>query len=264
MPADKVTVLMLGDVYASSGLGAVSSVLPKEIALRHADFVVINGENAADGFGMLKSDADELFAAGADVITSGNHIWQAEEILPYLDEKNEILRPANYPEGLKGHGLALVEKKGVRYAVLNLLGRHNLAHVDCPFRVADRELEKIQSGNNDRPIVLVDFHAEETDEKEALGFYLDGRVSAVVGTHTHVQTADEKILPKGTAYITDLGMCGAKNSIIGGTIEASVERNATQMPLKIPPATGVGQISGVVIEIDVKSGKALSIERFIH
>ncbi|WP_020614325.1 TIGR00282 family metallophosphoesterase [Sediminispirochaeta bajacaliforniensis] len=257
---DKITVLLLGDVFGQPGCRALFVGLKSLAKECRADLVVVNGENAADGFGITPEIADRLFASGADVLTSGNHIWQKREILPFLDSQERMLRPGNYPPGVPGHGSCIVEVKGVKVGVLNLQGRLRMGDLDCPFRVGADMVRKLREKAK---VIVVDFHAEAPEEKEALAFYLDGQVSSVTGTHTHVQTADERIYPKGTAYISDIGMTGPVDSVIGCDMEISLRRSATQMPLKMEVSDTPAAIQGVKIEIDVASGKALSIERVV-
>jgi hypothetical protein len=258
MPADTINILFLGDIIGQPGNRAVFFNLKNLIKKYNADFTVVNGENSAEGFGILPAAADQMFQSGADVITTGNHVWQKAEIYPYLDEKEAILRPANFPAGVPGHGSCIVEKHGVKLAVMNLQGRENMSTIDCPFRCGRELVKKLKK---ETPLVLVDFHAESSSEKEALACCLDGQVSAVVGTHTHVQTADERILKGGTAYITDVGMTGPEDSVIGTIKEISIERSLTQMPLKMEIADLPVTFCGVLIKADAQSGKALSIER---
>ena len=246
---------MIGDVVGKPGRQAVSALLPalkEELAI---DFVIANGENSAAGRGITEKTAQVLFEAGTDVITSGNHIWDQREIIPVLDQEVAILRPANYPDRAPGRGL--LKQGGV--TVLNLQGRTFMPAIDCPFRAADAELESI--GEND--IVFVDMHAEATSEKVAMGRYLDGRVTAVVGTHTHVPTADAQILPEGTAFVTDVGMVGPKDSIIGVEVDAVIGRFLTGMPTRLPVAekSRIVQFNAVQIDIDDSTGRALSITR---
>ncbi len=258
MPADTVKVLFLGDVIGQPGNRAVFFNLKNLIKKYNIDFTIINGENSADGFGILPAVADQFFQNGADVITSGNHIWQKPEIFPYLNEKDNILRPANFPPGAPGHGYCTVSKKNLKLTVINLQGRENMSSIDCPFRAAKEILKKVKK---ETPLVFVDFHAETSSEKEALACYLDGQVSVVAGTHTHVQTADERILKNGTAYITDVGMTGAEESVIGTIKEIAIERVLTQIPLKMEIADFEAKISGIVAELDAATGKAVSIIR---
>ena len=248
------TTLLLGDVYGDPGCRVLSIKLQTLVKKYRADFVIVNGENAFRGFGISPEQVDMLFGIGVDVITSGNHIWQQEDVLPYLDSMDYLLRPANYGNMVQGHGFAV--KDGV--CVINLQGRINMPPIEDPFKWASDILKRIDSRVR---TVFVDFHAESSEEKEAMGLFLDGKVTGVVGTHIHVQTLDEKILPKGTAYITDLGMCGPKGSVIGSDPEIALRRQLTQMPLKAQVLDGVAQIRGVCIQSDPATGRALSIER---
>lgn len=250
--------LVLGDVVGGSGVRALCSELPGLITRIEADLVIANAENAADGFGLTAEIAEALFAAGVSMITSGNHIWQRREILDHMKSERRILRPANYPEDPPGDGWGVVRCGSVAVGVLNLQGRVRLSNVDCPFRTARRLLREIQSIS---PIILVDFHAEDCEEKEAMGQFLDGEVSLVVGTHTHVQTADERILEGGTGYITDIGMTGPFEGVIGFETDLAVTRMINQMPIKMQVAESAAAIRGVAVEIDVETGHAVSIER---
>ncbi len=258
MQDKSVKVLMLGDIVGQTGCRIVFFNLKKFLKKINPDFVVINGENSADGFGISPKTAESIYQGGADVITSGNHVWQKSEILPLLESHDTLLRPANYPKGVKGKGYCVVEKKGVKFAVLNFEGRESMSNLDCPFRIAKDLIKKVSS---ETKIIIVDFHAESVMEKEAFAHYFDGKVSVVAGTHTHVQTADERILKNGTAYITDLGMTGPRESVIGAEKEIAIQRSLTQMPLKMEIADTEGMINGAVIEIDINTGKALSITR---
>jgi len=256
MGAKTYTTLLLGDVYGEPGCRAVSFKLPSLIRKLRADFVIINGENANNGFGITPDQVDLLLGAGANVITSGNHIWHDEALVEsYLKSKDCLLRPANYGNTLPGHGIVVVGD----VCVLNLQGRVNMFPIEDPFKTALDLLRGIKS-----KLIFVDFHAESAEEKEALAFFLDGKVTAVVGTHIHVQTMDEKILPNGTAYITDLGMCGPKDSVIGSNPELAIQRQKTQMPMKAKVFDSMGEIHGVLVEADALSGKALSITRIVE
>ncbi len=260
MAAKKSLVaLLFGDVVGQSGSRALFLGLNALVKEWRADVVVVNGENAANGFGINRAQVDQFFSFGVDVITSGNHIWQQDDLLPSLKNEKRLLRPANYPPQVPGTGAVVIDKRGVKIGVLNLQGRQSMPITDCPFRVGQAEVQKLR---RETPIILVDFHAESTEEKEALAFHLDGSISALVGTHTHVQTADEKILPKGTAYITDLGLCGPGESVIGSDVALSIERQMTQMPLRSQVADTRPVLQGVAVTIDVSSGKATAIERF--
>jgi metallophosphoesterase (TIGR00282 family) len=229
--------------------------LAKELKV---DVVIANGENAADGLGLTPVLAEGLFKSGVDVITSGNHIWQKREILPLLDSETRLLRPENYPTGVPGHGSCVVSKKGVEVAVLNLQGRLNMYNVRCPFSVGLDLAKRLRSQAR---VIVVDFHAEAPEEKEALSLYLDGLVSAVIGSHTHVQTADERILSRGTGCITDVGMTGPKNGVIGMKPDISIRRALTQIPYKMEVEDTETVISGVLLEIDTDTGRSLSISR---
>lgn len=254
----KITALLLGDVIGQPGSRALFVGLPQLIKRYRADFVILNGENAADGFGLTESLAAQFFSMGVDVITSGNHIWQREEIIHSLKTDKRILRPANYPNQVPGHGFTIIEKGNLKIGVINLQGRHQMSPIDCPFQVSSTIVERIKKETS---VIFVDFHAENEQEKEALGYYLNGKVSAVVGTHTHVQTADEKIMDKGTAYITDLGICGPLNGVIGSDPEIAIKRQLTQLPLKNEVMDAPSHLQGVVCTIDQQSGKALTIKR---
>jgi hypothetical protein len=244
---------MIGDIVGRPGRQAVWSLLPGLHSELGLDMVIANGENAAGGKGLTPQTAEELLDSGIEVVTSGNHIWARKEIIPYLDSELPILRPLNYSPYAPGRGYVI--KNGI--LILNLVGRTFMGHADCPFRTIDRLLEEIE---NKPSIIIVDFHAEATSEKNAMGCYLDGRVSALVGTHTHVGTADARILPRGTAFITDIGMVGPINSVIGDDSEAVVQSFLTQMPHRLTVAKGRTLFNSVLIEI-TPSGKAISISR---
>jgi 2',3'-cyclic-nucleotide 2'-phosphodiesterase len=249
--------LLLGDVIGLSGILALKKRLPSLKAELGADLVLANGENAAAGFGLTTETAEEIFSAGVDVITSGNHIWQKRDFWPVLEKDARVLRPANYPPGVPGHGLWVGELSGFSWAVLNLQGREHMYPVDCPFRAADAAIQGLGLGR----ILIIDFHAESAEEKEALALYLDGRIGCVAGTHTHIQTADERVLPKGTAYITDLGMVGPEDSVIGMKTEICVRRSLTQVPLKMEVAEGPATICGLVVEFEAETGRAKQVTR---
>ncbi len=254
-PGPTLRVLMIGDVVGKLGRQVLAQVVP-ELRRQHSlDLVIANGENAAGGKGLTPDTAQEILAAGVDVITSGNHIWQHREIYPLLDGDWPILRPLNYPEGAPGKGLWC--RDGV--AVLNLQGRVFMPHqIDCPFRTADRALARL----GDARVVVVDIHAEATSEKVALAWYLDGRVSAVLGTHTHVPTADARLLPGGTAYVSDVGMTGARDSVIGVEVQPVVQHFLYQVPARLPAVDrGPAVLNAVLVEIDAASGRALAIRR---
>ncbi len=252
-------ILFIGDIVGKAGRRAIDEVLEKVISDHGIEFTIANGENAAGGMGITPVIAIEILDQGVDVLTSGNHIWAKKEILPFLDEEPRILRPANYPPRVPGRGSAIFHlDNGQKVGVLNLEGRVFMKHLDCPFRVAEKEIEVLKKETN---ILLVDFHAEATSEKIAMGWFLNGKVSAVLGTHTHVQTGDERILSEGTAYITDVGMTGPLDSVIGIRKEVALERLLTQIPWKFDVATEEIEIQGAVLEIEEKTGKSKSIQR---
>lgn len=254
-----VHVLLIGDIVGKPGRRAVRALLPGLVNKHRIDFVVANVENAAGGNGTTPAITEELYALGVECQTSGNHIWDQKEIIPYIDHSPYLLRPANFVPGSPGKGSGVFQSAfGQKIAVLNLIGRTFMGHYDCPFRTADREVRQLKEAT---PIVIVDMHGETTSEKKAIGWYLDGRVSAVVGTHTHVQTADEQILPGGTAFLTDLGMTGPHDSVIGIKKERSIERFVKQMARRYEVAEGDIRLEGAFIRIDEKTGKASSIER---
>jgi metallophosphoesterase (TIGR00282 family) len=255
-----VKALMIGDVIGNPGMKALFAGLGPLVRATQAAIVIVNGENAQGGFGIGKEEADKLFSIGVHVVTSGNHVWERPGSAELLASTPRLLRPANYPPGVPGSGLALIEAGGVAWAVMNLQGRESMSPIDCPFRRADELLERIASERPDS-LVIVDFHAESAEEKEALAFYLDGRVSAVAGTHTHVQTADERLLPAGTGYITDLGMTGPDDSVIGVKADICIRRGLTQMPIKMESAEGPASISGVLFSIDAESRRCLAVKR---
>ncbi len=255
-----MVALMFGDLVGTPGFRAFFSALPGLIDRYHPDIVVVNAENAApDGLGLLPEQVAQLLAAGVDVITTGNHVWEKKEIWPVLDHEDRLLRPDNYPARLPGKGFCLVEKGGLTVAVLNLQGRSRMTPLDDPFTRADELVDRARALTN---LVLVDFHAESPDEKEAFGHWLDGRATAVVGTHTHVATADERLLPGGLAYLSDLGMCGPEGSVIGGDPAISVERSLSLVPLRSEILDAPARVRGVVIRADYSTGKAVSIARF--
>lgn len=253
-------VLFLGDVVGSLGRAMFQKHCAQLKQQYSIDAVIVNGENAANGRGITPRMVRFLRQHGADVVTSGNHIWAKKEIYGYLAENNDLLRPANFPSSCPGTGQVIINVKGHDVAIVNLQGRVFMReHVDCPFKAADTLLTYLK---HKTPIIFVDFHAETSSEKMGIAYYLDGRVSGVVGTHTHIQTADERILPKGTAYITDLGMSGALNSMIGMKKEPIIQMFLTQMPQRFEVDTqGPAILTGVWIEVDTQTGKALKIER---
>ncbi len=256
-----VKLLFIGDIIGRPGRRAVASLLPGLKVEYDLDLIIANGENSAGGFGITPKIADELFGLGIDVLTSGNHIWDQKEIEGYLRENCRLLRPANYPVGDLGRGmvvLSLDQRPQIKVGIVNLAGRVFVGPADCPFRVGRELVEELRSEAN---IVVVDFHAETTSEKNALATYLDGQVSLFVGTHTHVQTADERIMPLGTAYITDVGMVGGRNSIIGMKPDRVIKKFLDGKPQRYEVEKSDPWFSAVVVEVDESSGKALSIRR---
>ncbi len=252
-------VLVIGDIMGEPGRRVLMRWLPRLVGQHGIDVVVANGENVAGGFGITPDLADELFDQGASVITTGNHAWDKKEIVEYFKREPRLLRPANYPAGVPGRGACVVEAaSGEKVAVLHLMGRAFLPTIDCPFRTAEREVPRLKA---EAPAIIVDMHAEATSEKMAMGHFLDGQVTAVVGTHTHVQTADEQILPKGTAYLTDIGMTGPIHSVIGIKKELAIEKFLTGMPKRFEVASGPAVFCAALIELDATLGKALRIER---
>ena len=247
-------ILVIGDIIGRPGRQAVREFLPDLREQYGLDMVIANAENAAGGFGLTSSIASELMDTGVDVITSGNHIWAQKEVIPHLDGELPILRPLNYPPGVPGRGYLIARQT----MVVNLIGRTFMGDVDCPFRAMDTLLAGLE---HVPPIIIVDFHAEATSEKMAMGCYLDGRVSAVLGTHTHVGTIDTQILPRGTAYVTDIGMTGPINSVIGDDSEAVLQRFLTGMPHQLSVGKGKPILGAIMVEVADDSGRAVHIER---
>jgi metallophosphoesterase (TIGR00282 family) len=246
---------MIGDIIGRPGRRAVRSLVPELRDEYDIDLVIANAENTAGGFGLTLDTAEELLNSGVDVLTSGNHIWDQKEIIPHMDEGLPLLRPANYPDS---PGRGYLVQDGVM--VVNLMGRVFMAPLECPFRTADDLLRETEAP--DRPkVIIVDFHAEATSEKQGLGWYLDGRVSAVLGTHTHVGTVDARILPRGTAYLTDVGMTGPVNSVIGSDTGPVLERFLTGMPQRLTVASGPVTMNSVLIDVDRDTGQATAIQR---
>ncbi|MDI6781855.1 MAG: TIGR00282 family metallophosphoesterase [bacterium] len=258
-------ILLIGDIIGRKGREIIASILPKFKQEKKIDFCIANGENLAGGFGITPAVAKEVYVAGVDVLTGGNHIWSKKEIYQIIDKDERILRPLNYPIGVPGCGGRIYTVSNQRIGVISLCGRVFMDNLDCPFRTVRLEIERMRTETQN---IIVDFHAEATSEKVAMGLYLDGLVSAVIGTHTHVQTADERVLPQGTAYITDTGMVGAKNSVIGVDSAVIIKRFLTSIPIKFEPTkTGPGIFCGVIIEISSDTpccgtvANALSIKR---
>jgi metallophosphoesterase (TIGR00282 family) len=252
-------LLFVGDIFGKPGREIARRAIPALVATRSIDLVIANVENSAAGFGVTGDIADTILEFGVDVMTSGNHVWDKKEVLDYIARQPRLLRPGNFPAGVPGRGSYLARTRtGEPVGVVNLMGRVFMTPLDDPFALAVREIEALRAKAR---VILVDFHAEATSEKVAMGWHLDGRATAVIGTHTHVQTADEKILPKGTAYLTDAGMTGPHDSIIGVTIEAALGRFLNAMPAKFEAASGNPRLNAVLITADAASGRATAIER---
>ena len=273
-----IKAAMIGDVVGSHGLETLEAVLPVLIREQNIDFVTVNGENVNEGFGITAADFHRIMAAGADAVTSGNHVWEKREFWQVLESEKTILRPANYPSRIKnnreggaaetgapGTGFVLIKKNDITWMVVNLQGREYMNAIDCPFQCFDKVIN--EQANTAKPvIVIVDFHAESSREKEAFAYYADGRASLIAGTHTHVQTADERILPNGSAYITDLGMTGNTNSVIGMDPKICQERFFKQVQYQLKTASAEkpgqpGQMNGIIAEIDADTGTAVSVKR---
>lgn len=252
-------ILFIGDIIGKPGRIAVRELLPRLVGEYSPDLVIANGENAAGGFGITAEVAEEIKRLQVDVITSGNHIWDKKEIYDYIKNEGRLLRPANYPSGAPGAGWGVFEcASGVKVGVVNLLGRVFMDNVDCPFRTGREIVAKLKEIT---PVVFVDMHAETTSEKAAIGWYFDGLASAVVGTHTHVQTSDERVLPGGTAYITDAGMTGPTDSVIGMHKDSIIQRFLSQMPVKFDVAAKGIELQGVFVRVNTADGRAAGIER---
>ena len=252
-------ILFVGDIVGKPGRQAIKGLLREVVASHEIEFTIANGENAAGGMGITPAIALEILSEGVDVLTSGNHIWAKREIMPFLDEERRLLRPANYPGQVPGRGMGVFRAmNGQSVGVLNLEGRVFMKSLECPFRAGEKGIETLRREAN---IVIVDFHAEATSEKKALGWFLNGKASAVLGTHTHIQTSDEKVLSEGTAYITDVGMTGPHDSVIGIRKQVALGRFLTQIPWKFDVATGDVELQGVTVDVDPQTGKAKEIRR---
>jgi metallophosphoesterase (TIGR00282 family) len=254
-----VRILFIGDVVGKPGRRAVATLVPRLREERDIDFVIANGENSAHGAGLTASTVDALLTSGVDVITSGDHVWDQKEVYEVIEREPRLLRPLNFPASAPGKGSIVVRLDGLPpVGVLNLIGRVFMPNTDCPFRAAETEIARLLMQTK---IIIVDLHAEATSEKIAMGRFLDGKVSAVIGTHTHVATADEHILPKGTAYLSDAGMCGPHDSVLGRDVGAVLQRFLTQMPQKMEVAEGDVALCGAIVDVDETTGRARSIER---
>ncbi len=253
--------LLIGDVFGKCGMDYLKYELKYIAERENTDVIIINGENASGGNGLSLSDYDTLIDTGADVITMGNHTFGRKDIFKIFETETNVIRPINYPDETAGKGSVIINRNGKRIAVVNAMGRVNILNIDCPFKAMDKELEALKDKAD---IILVDFHADATSEKRAMGYYLDGRVTCVFGTHTHVQTADETILPKGTAYISDLGMTGPKDSILGVKSDIIIDRFLTAMPQKFEEAEGKAILSGASLIVDDATNKAVKIKRIME
>lgn len=257
-----MNLLFIGDIVGRPGREAVARSLPHLRERYQIGFTIANGENAAGGLGITAAVAEELLQAGIDAVTTGNHVWRHRQAIPYLEDEPRVLRPANFPPGAPGRGSGLFPAADAGpVGVVNLVGRTFMDPLDCPFRAADREIQELRGKTK---LIIADVHAEATSEKLALGWYLDGRVSAVIGTHTHVQTADERLLPQGTAYITDVGMTGPRDSILGVKEGPIIQRFLTGLPTKFEVAAGPLALNAVAVNLDTETGTATSIERVIE
>jgi hypothetical protein len=256
-----MNLLFIGDIFASPGRRIVAEQLNRITGEQSIDLIVANAENAAGGFGLTPAIAQELFAMGIDVLTTGNHIWDKREVYDYLDREERVLRPVNYGPHVPGHGYSIVKaRNGVRCAVINLQGRVHMAAIQCPFEASDALLATLPP---EVTVRFVDFHAEATSEKVAMGWHLDGRVTAVIGTHTHIPTADARLLPGGTAYLTDCGMTGAYLSVIGVEHATVLKKFRTQLPMKFEPAKGWVELHAVVVSCDETTGRATAIRPYV-
>jgi metallophosphoesterase (TIGR00282 family) len=252
-------ILFVGDIFGKPGREIARRAIPALVARDGIDFVIANVENSASGFGVTGDIADAILGYGVDVMTTGNHVWDKKEVLEYIPRQAKLLRPGNFPPGTPGRGSYIGRTRtGEPVGVLNLMGRIFMSPLDDPFALALKEIEQMRAKAR---VIFVDFHAEATSEKKAMGWHLDGRVTAVAGTHTHVQTADERLLPKGTAYITDAGMTGPHDSIIGVTVDAALSRFVSGMPSKFEAASGGARLNAVIVTADPATGKATAIER---
>jgi metallophosphoesterase (TIGR00282 family) len=254
-----LNLLFVGDIVGRPGRRTVKTVLPELVRAYKPEAIIANGENAAGGIGLTQDTAEELFGLGVTVLTTGNHVWRKKELYRFLEDDTRILRPANYPPGAPGKGATVIHlSNGIRLGVVNLIGRVFMSPLDCPFRVADSVITELEKKCD---MIVVDFHAEATSEKIAMGWFLDGRVASIVGTHTHVQTADERILPAGTGYISDLGMTGPVDSVLGVRTDIIIDRFLTGLPKQFQIAQGPTELCGVVVTIDDGTGKAKAIKR---
>lgn len=254
-------VLLIGDIFGTCGMDYIRYILKDIVDRENIDVVIANGENASGGNGLSYCDYDTLMDIGVDVITMGNHTFGRKDIFKIFEKENNIIRPINYPEGTAGKGSVIVNRCSKRIGVINAMGRVNIMNIDCPFKALEKEIERLKDKTD---IIIVDFHADASSEKRAMGYFLDGKVTCVFGTHTHVQTADECILPRGTAYISDLGMTGAIDSVLGVKVEVIIDRFINAMPQKFDHADGRAKLCGAVLTIDDSTNKAVEIKRIIE
>lgn len=253
-----MNLLFIGDIVGRPGRKTVKSILSKLILKYNINFVVANGENAAGGAGLTKKVAEELFNNGIDCLTMGNHTWDNKEIFEFIDDERRVIRPANYPPDTPGNGYTILRKDNMKLGIVNLLGRVFMNPLNCPFITVEQILQELKKTTE---IIIIDFHAEATSEKMAMGWFLDGKATAVLGTHTHIQTADERILPGGTGYITDVGMTGPRNSILGVKSDLVIRKFITQLPVSFKVASGENIFNGVLLKIDDKSKKVYEVKR---
>ena len=254
-----MNILFVGDIYGRPGRKAAADLIPRLKESHRIDFCIVNGENAAGGFGITENIAKKLLAYGADVITTGNHVWDRKDDIPFILGAGRVLRPANFPESVGGAGYGIfTASNGIRIGVVCIQGRVNMLDLDCPFRIGRDIVDRLRLQTQ---VIVIDFHAEASSEKIAYGWFMDGRASAVLGTHTHVQTADEHILPGGTAYVSDAGMTGPHDSVIGARKEAVIHRFLDRRPVRFEPAENDIKLCGVIVEVEDESGKATRIER---
>ena len=256
-----MNILLIGDIFGECGMSYIESELKYIAERENADVIIANGENASGGNGLSYSDYDTLMNIGVDVVTMGNHTYGRKDIFKIFENETSVIRPINYPEGNPGKGSVIINRLGKRIGVINAMGRVNVLNVDCPFKALEKEVDLMKDKTD---IIIVDFHADATSEKRAMGYFLDGKVTCVAGTHTHVQTADECILPKGTAYITDLGMTGAKESVLGVLSDIIIDRFITGLPQKFEHAEGKAMLCGALVTVDDVTNKPVAIKRILE
>lgn len=256
-----MNILLIGDIFGECGMSYIESELKYIAERENADVIIANGENASGGNGLSYSDYDTLISIGVDVVTMGNHTYGRKDIFKIFENETSVIRPINYPEGNPGKGSVIINRNGKRIGVINAMGRVNVLNIDCPFKALEKEVDLLKDKTD---IIIVDFHADATSEKRAMGYFLDGKVTCVAGTHTHVQTADECILPKGTAYITDLGMTGARESVLGVRSDIIIDRFVTGLPQKFEHAEGKAMLCGALVTVDDVTNKPVAIKRILE